>query len=55
MITIHDLQNAVINRVKKTIFVVREDGVYCGQYSVNGHNASPERCLQHYLNQQEEV
>jgi len=48
-ITIEDMENANIHRVKSTLFVVREDGVYCGQYSVRGYNASEAACKAAYF------
>jgi len=48
-ITIEDMENASINRVKSTLFVVREDGVYCGQFSAMGHNASEAACKATYF------
>jgi len=49
MITIENMQNANVNRVKKTIFEVRDDGLYCGQFSAIGYDASEERCKAAYF------
>lgn len=48
-ITIEEMENATVNRVKKTIFVVRDDGMYCGQFSAMGHNASEAACKAAYF------
>ena len=48
MVTVAEKQNVYLNRVKHTIFVIREDGVYRGEFSVRGWNASDAVCLSHY-------
>ena len=48
MVAVESKQNVYLNRVKHTIFVIRENGVFVGQYSVLGWNASDAACLSVY-------
>ena len=48
MVTVESKQNVYLNRVKCTVFVIRENGVFVGQYSVKSWNASDAACLSHY-------
>lgn len=48
MVTIESKQNVHINHVKHTIFVVRENGVFVGSFSVKHWNATDAKCLQSY-------
>jgi hypothetical protein len=49
-ITIENKQNAIINRKRRTLYDVRENGVYKGQFSIIGFDASDELCLSEYQN-----
>ena len=55
MVTIESKQNVYLNHVKYTVFVVREAGVFVGQYSVKHWNASDAACLVRYAKIQGEV
>ena len=48
MVTIESKQNVYLNRVKHTIFVIREASVFVGQYSIVGWDASDAACLSVY-------
>ena len=48
MVTIEGKQNVYLNHVKHTVFVMRENGLYCGEFSVRGWNASDATCLSVY-------
>ena len=48
MVTIESKQNVYLNRVKYTIFVIRENGVFVGEFSVKGWNATDAACLSVY-------
>ena len=48
MVTIEGKQNVYLNSVKHTVFVIRENGVYRGEFSVKHWNASDAACLQSY-------
>ena len=48
MVTIESKQNVYLNHVKHTVFVIRENGVFVGEFSVKGWNASDATCLSHY-------
>ena len=48
MVTIESKQNVYLNRVKYTIFVIRNNGVFVGEFSVKGWNASDAKCLSTY-------
>ena len=55
MVTVESKQNVYLNRVKHTIFVIRENGVFVGQYIVKHWNASDAACLVRYAKIQGEV
>ena len=48
MVVVAEKQNVYLNRVKCTVFVIRENGVFVGQYSVKRWNATDAACLQSY-------
>ena len=48
MVTVESKQNVYLNRVKHTIFVIRENGVFIGEFSVKHWNASDAACLSVY-------
>ena len=48
MVTVESKQNVYLNRVKHTVFVIREDGAYRGEFSVRGWDASDAACLSQY-------
>ena len=48
MVTIERKQNVYLNRVKHTVFVVRNNGMFVGEFSVRGWNATDAACLQSY-------
>ena len=48
MVTIESKQNVYLNHVKHTIFVIRDNGVFVGAFSVRGWDASDATCLQSY-------
>ena len=48
MVTIESKQNVYLDRVKYTIFVILENGVFVGSFSVKGWNASDAKCLANY-------
>lgn len=48
MVTVESKQNVYLNRVKHTIFVIRENGLFVGEFSVKSWNASDAKCLQSY-------
>ena len=48
MVAVESKQNVYIDRVKHTIFVIRENGVYRGEFSVKHWNASDAACLSVY-------
>ena len=48
MVTVESKQNVHINRVKYTVFVIRENGVFVGEFSVKGWDASDAACLSVY-------
>lgn len=48
MVTVESKQNVYINSVKHTVFVVRENGLFVGSFSVKGWNATDAKCLQSY-------
>ena len=51
MVTIESKQNVYINSVKHTAFVVRESGLFVGEFSVKGWNATDYACLSYYINE----
>ena len=55
MVTVESKQNVYINHVKHTVFVIRENGVYRGEFSVKGWNATDAACLAQSTNIQGEV
>ena len=48
MVTIESKQNVYLNRDKHTVFVIRENGLFVGEFSVKGWNASDAKCLSTY-------
>ena len=48
MVTIAEKQNVYLNHVKHTIFIIRENGLFVGEFSVRGWNATDAACLSHY-------
>lgn len=48
MVTVESKQNVYINHVKHTVFVIRENGVFVGSFSVKCWNASDATCLSSY-------
>lgn len=48
MVKVESKQNVYLNRVKHTIFVIRENGVFVGEFSVRGWDASDATCLKSY-------
>ena len=48
MVTVESKQNVYINHVKHTVFVIRENGLFIGEFSVRGWNATDAACLSHY-------
>ena len=48
MLTIERKQNVYLNHVKHTVFVIREYGLFVGEFSVKGWNASDAACLSVY-------
>jgi hypothetical protein len=47
-ITVENVQNVYLNRVKHTSFIIRDNGVFFGAYFVKGWNAPESRCIAHY-------
>lgn len=48
MVTVESKQNVYLNRVKHAIFVIRENGLFVGEFSVKCWNASDAACLKSY-------
>lgn len=50
MVTIESKQNVYLNNDEMTLFSVRENGLYKGQFSCIGWDASDEDCILEYEN-----
>ena len=48
MVTVESKKNVYINSVKSTIFIIRNSGVFIGEFSVKGWGAADAACLKSY-------
>ena len=48
MVTVESKQNVYSNHVKHTVFVIRNNGLFVGEFSVKHWNASDATCLKSY-------